>query len=224
MKTILCYGDSNAWGFIPAKATRYDYEARWTGIAAKQLGPGYMFIEDSISGRTSVYEDPCVRYRNGMDNLGYSLLAHAPIDLFILALGGNDLKFTNADGSTRGVARIIELVTKAEAVFDPYSPIFPNGCKILLLGPPPFAMDISEKRPGHALADSALESSLLAEKYRKLAEEKGLYFLDETKYVTASAEDCIHLGPDDHARLGKAIAEKIKEIFADQESLTGSAL
>lgn len=217
MKTVLCYGDSNSWGFIPAKATRYDYDTRWTGVTAKLLGADYMFIEDSISGRTSVYEDPCVRFRNGMDNLGYSLLAHAPIDLFILALGGNDLKFTDANGSTRGVARIIDLVKKAETVFDPYSPIFPNGCKILLLGPPPFSMDISEKRPGHALADSAYESTLLAGKYRKLAEEKCIYFLDETEYVTASAEDCIHLGTDDHARLGKAIARKIKEIFGDEE-------
>ena len=31
-------------------------------------------------------------FRCGKDNLGYSMLAHAPLDLVVLALGGNDLR------------------------------------------------------------------------------------------------------------------------------------
>lgn len=213
MKTILCFGDSNSWGFIPAQATRYDYDTRWPGVAAKILGEEYRLIEDSISGRTTVYEDPCVKCRCGLNNLGYSLLAHAPIDLLILALGGNDLKFTDSDGSVRGITRIIDMALKADAVFDAYSPIFPNGCKILLLGPPPFTTDIAEKRPGHALAQSADESARMAAKYRRLAEERQIAFLDETEYAAASPEDCIHFDPQSHARLGRAVAEKIKEII-----------
>lgn len=216
MKTILCFGDSNSWGFIPAKATRYDRDTRWTGVAAKELGSDYVLIEDCVSGRTTVYEDPCVKFRCGADNLGYSLLAHAPIDLVILALGGNDLKFTDSDGSVRGMSRMIDLVRNADAVFDSYSPIFPNGCKILLLGPPRFSADIAEKRPGHALAGSALESTVLAKKYEKLAQEKNVYFFDESLYVEPSPEDCIHLAPGEHAKLGRAIAEKIREIFSNE--------
>ena len=29
---ILCYGDSNTWGYIPGVGTRYKKEERWTGI------------------------------------------------------------------------------------------------------------------------------------------------------------------------------------------------
>lgn len=32
MKQILCYGDSNTWGFIPGTKERYPWEIRWTGI------------------------------------------------------------------------------------------------------------------------------------------------------------------------------------------------
>lgn len=220
MKTILCFGDSNSWGFIPAKATRYYYGTRWTGVAAQELGDEYHFIEDCISGRTTVYEDPCVSHRCGASNLGYSLLAHAPIDLVILALGGNDLKFTDSDGSVRGMGRMIDLVQKADAVFDSYSPIFPNGLKILLLGPPRFCEDIAIKRPGHALANSAAESAVLAGKYKKLAEERGIYFFDESECVEPSPADCIHLEPEEHKRLGMKIAEKIKEIFACEQQPT----
>lgn len=214
MKTVLCYGDSNAWGFIPAKATRYEYEQRWPGIVAGILGGEYRIIEDSISGRTSVYDDPCVNCRSGKDGLGYALLANAPIDLVILAVGGNDLKFTDSDGSMRGVARLVDLIRNADSVYDSYAPIFPNGCRILLLGPTVFSPEISVKRPGHALANSVEESKLLAEKFKRVAEEKNIYFLDESKYAYPSDRDCIHLLPEDHERLGKVIAEEIKRIFA----------
>lgn len=214
MKTILVYGDSNCWGFVPAKATRYPKETRWPGVMAKELGDEYAVIEDCISGRTSVYEDPCVRCRNGADNLGYSLLAHAPIDLVILGVGGNDLKFTDSDGSMRGVARIVDMVKNADILFDAYAPVFPEGCRILLLGPPVFDPDISVKRPGHALAEKAYESTLLSGKYARVAEEKGIWFFDESALAKASPADCIHMEPEEHLRLGLAIAEKVKEIFA----------
>ena len=98
MKRVLVFGDSNSWGHVPAKCTRYPEDSRWPAVAAALLGPEYQIIEDSISGRTTVYEDPVVPFRCGKDNLGYSMLAHAPLDLVVLALGGNDLKFTDADG------------------------------------------------------------------------------------------------------------------------------
>lgn len=216
MKNILCYGDSNAWGFIPAKATRYDKNIRWPAVAAKELGPEYTIIEDSISGRTSIYEDPCVHNRCGADNLGYSLLAHAPLDMVIVAIGGNDLKFTDSDGSTRGVAKIVDMIKNADVLFDAYAPIFPNDCKILLLGPVVFDPDIAVKRPGHELAEKAEESTKLSAKYKKVAEEKGIYFFDESKLGFPSPADCIHMEPDSHLRLGHAIAEKIKEIFDEK--------
>lgn len=216
MKNILCFGDSNSWGFIPALATRYDRDTRWPGVCASILGDEYHIIEDCISGRTSVYEDPCVSKRCGADNLGYSLLAHAPIDLVIIAVGGNDLKFTNSDGAMRGVARLVDLVRNADAVYDAYAPVFPKGCKILLLGPIVFDPDISWKRPGHALADKAHESTLLAEKFKRVAEEKGIYFFDESLYGKPSPADCIHMEPEYHKILGEKIAEKIREIFAEE--------
>ena len=89
MKRILCFGDSNAWGHVPARGTRYPYDVRWPGVAAGILGPGYQIVEDSISGRTTVYEDPKLAKRCGLTSLGYSLVAHLPVDLVIIALGSN---------------------------------------------------------------------------------------------------------------------------------------
>ena len=216
MKTILCYGDSNAWGYMPAKATRYRFDQRWPGVAARLLGSEYRLIEDSISGRTTVYNDPCHKCRCGLDNLGYALLAHAPIDLVILALGTNDLKFTDADGSARGIARIIDLIKAADIFFDACSPLYPGGLRLLLLGPPVIDSSILRKRPRHALAKRARESAFLAEKYRAVALEKGVFFLPASDYAAPSPADCLHFDPESHARLGQAVAEKVREIFEEK--------
>ena len=32
MKTIVCYGDSNTYGYNPENGFRYEYEERWTTI------------------------------------------------------------------------------------------------------------------------------------------------------------------------------------------------
>ena len=31
MKNILCFGDSNTWGYDPVTGSRYAYDVRWTG-------------------------------------------------------------------------------------------------------------------------------------------------------------------------------------------------
>ena len=41
MKDVLCFGDSNTWGFVPGRGVRYDEHTRWTGDLQDALGlPG----------------------------------------------------------------------------------------------------------------------------------------------------------------------------------------
>ena len=58
MKTILCYGDSNTWGYDPTTEERYPLEARWTSVLARELGPDYLVIPEGLNGRTTVWPDP----------------------------------------------------------------------------------------------------------------------------------------------------------------------
>ena len=60
MKRILCYGDSNTWGFVPGTGTRFSKDERWTGIAQKELGAEYEIIEDGINGRRTVWDSRCL--------------------------------------------------------------------------------------------------------------------------------------------------------------------
>lgn len=52
MKNILCFGDSNTYGYDPAgmrdgTAVRYAHDVRWCGVAQRDLGEGWHVIEEA---------------------------------------------------------------------------------------------------------------------------------------------------------------------------------
>ena len=58
MKTVLCYGDSNTYGYNPVNGLRYPQDVRWPGKLQSLLGNGYQIIEEGCNGRTTVFDDP----------------------------------------------------------------------------------------------------------------------------------------------------------------------
>src|SRR6056297_2207238 len=92
MKRILCYGDSNTWGYVPLTGERYDETVRWTMLLQEKLGGDYKIIEEGLNGRTTVLDDPLEPGRNGLTYLGPCVQSQSPLDLVVLMLGTNDLK------------------------------------------------------------------------------------------------------------------------------------
>ena len=107
MKRILCYGDSNTWGYTPITGVRYDEHTRWTGRLQDVLGEDYCVQEEGLNARTSAFDDPFKPYLNGKDMLEGILVSAKPLDVLVISLGTNDLKFTAAEGSRDGLARIL---------------------------------------------------------------------------------------------------------------------
>ena len=91
-KRILCFGDSNTWGAVPAEGTRHPDDVRWTGILAAELGNEYQVIEEGYNGRTTVHDDPVENRLSGIAYFETCLDSQSPLDLIILMLGTNDLK------------------------------------------------------------------------------------------------------------------------------------
>jgi lysophospholipase L1-like esterase len=87
VKRILCYGDSNTWGYDPVTQERFDKNERWTGQLSQMLGGNYDVIEEGLNGRTTVWDDPIEGYKNGRDYLIPCLESHKPLDLVIILLG-----------------------------------------------------------------------------------------------------------------------------------------
>ena len=78
---ILCFGDSNTYGYDPRGffGDRYDAEDRWVDLLAKQTG--HEVINAGVSGR----EIP--RNWDALRLLTY----YAPVDMLLVMRGTNDL-------------------------------------------------------------------------------------------------------------------------------------
>ena len=141
-KSILCYGDSLTWGWIPvtegAPTLRYPYADRWTGVMAASLGTGYHIIEEGLSARTTSLDDPNDPRLNGSAYLPAALASHLPLDLVIVMLGTNDTKtyfrrtpFEIANGMAKLVGQIYGSAGGVGADYP--------APKILVVAPPPLA-------------------------------------------------------------------------------------
>jgi lysophospholipase L1-like esterase len=90
--SVVCFGDSLTWGFVPGKKSRYGHDERWTRLLQEELGFDYYVIEEGVNGRTTVFEDPARGDKNGLEHLVTVRKTHMPIDILIIMLGTNDLQ------------------------------------------------------------------------------------------------------------------------------------
>jgi lysophospholipase L1-like esterase len=91
-RVVLCFGDSNTYGWECESDRRFSAEIRWPGVLGSDLGANWRVIEEGLGGRTTVHDDPLMPYRNGLAYLIPCLSSHAPIDVVVFFLGTNDLK------------------------------------------------------------------------------------------------------------------------------------
>ena len=93
MKTILCYGDSNTFGYNPADGSRFDDKTRWTALLQNTLGHEYKIIEEGGCDRTGFVDNDKGFLFSAQRHFPKIITKTKDIDLLILAIGTNDLQF-----------------------------------------------------------------------------------------------------------------------------------
>ena len=216
MKNILCFGDSNTWGYNAETGARFAYDVRWTSLVQKELGDNFNIIPEGLNGRTTVYDEPYKLYKRGFDYLPVCLQSHAPLDLVVIMLGTNDSKsfFRNtAFAIGRGIRSLLDMVTASDAGVDGRAPA------ILLMSPVPVkpgnqqkaSFDLREfaNLDGH---DPIVVSKGIAAEFSQKADEYGCGFLNAADFADVSSVDGIHLTADGHKALASAVVKKILEM------------
>ncbi len=215
-KHIVCLGDSNTHGYCadpddcadPALA-RFSEEERWTRLLQAALGEDYLVIEEGLSGRTTVFDDPLYEHLSALDYVWPCLKSHEPVSLLIVMLGTNDTKerfSANAYAIGLGMKR---LVLKARAT-DCWGPGgTPN---ILIVAPPaigegvltsPVADEMGTMGPG-----CVEKSRRLPGEFKRVAAETGCHFLDANAVgCEFNKVDFMHLTRRGHAALAAALAK-----------------
>ena len=213
MIKIVCFGDSNTYGYEPVTGGRYDESIRWPKRLQKMLGDDYEIFEEGQNGRTIANDDPWEGgTKCGMDYVLPMLETKRP-DLLIIMLGSNDLKIKFSLPPADIAGSLITMIMKIRGYCRSFL-----GCpdmKILVIAPPAISEPFSESRfeTFFGKDDAVARSIELAKWYELVADQNDCYFLNATKEVAAGKEDHLHLDPEGHARMAELVKNKIEEIF-----------
>ncbi len=206
MVTLLCFGDSNTWGFNPATWERYPQDIRWPGVLQNELGESYRVIEDGQNGRTAVEGKAFAGFNTSKSDLVSTLANHSPMDLVIMMLGTNDLLMRSSvspDDVGKGIDVLLDVIHNSGAG--------PGGSTpaVLLLAPPPIGSHAGEI---DALKSAVTQSHLFAERYASIAADFDCAFLNTGEIVHSSEIDGSHLDASEHKKLGLAAAKRVRMI------------
>jgi lysophospholipase L1-like esterase len=209
MKTILCYGDSNTWGYDASTQGRFPPEIRWPKVLQRELADGFDVIPEGLNGRTTVWPDPVEgEYKSGKTYLTACLESHHPIDLVVILLGTNDLKHRfgqSAADIARGAAALAQIVMTS--AFGPGG----SAPKVLLVAPAPTVVGDGPFADMFAGADE--KSRDLGKHYGALAAELGCAFLDAGQVIVSTKLDGIHLDAGEQVKLGKAVVREARRLL-----------
>lgn len=203
MRQIMCFGDSNTYGYKPDQTGRYDETVRWTGRLQNKFGKEANIIEEGLCGRTTVFMDEFREGRRGIDTIGCVMETHNPIDILVIMLGTNDCKTrygASAGTIAKGLEQVIEKA-KEKAT---------KGFKLLILSPIHLGKNVGEAGFDPEFDQKSEETALqLAEAYQKVAEKFQAEFLDAARFASPSGTDREHLDEEGHRKLAEAVYQAI---------------
>ncbi len=213
-KVILCFGDSNTWGYDVENGGRFDENTRYPRVLEKILNTGkknkYRVIEEGLCGRTFAFDDPVESGRNGINYLKPCLESHSPINLLIIMLGTNDVNqrfCATANNIARAAGRFID---EAKHTLDISSP----NCKILLVAPRRIGKHYESGLYSTSMGVGCHEKSVeLINELKLMAENKTCYYFNADDFVETIEIDSTHLTRESHKILAEKLGKKIEEII-----------
>ncbi len=220
-KHIICLGDSNTHGYCADPndcadgGIRFNEDERWTRRLQTALGEDYLVVEEGLSGRTTVFQDPLYE---GLDALSYvypCLKSHEFVSLLIIMLGTNDTKErfgVNPFAIGLGMKRLVQ---KAQTV-DCWGP--DGKPNILIMAPPVIGEGVLTSPVADemgTMGPSCVDKSRrVPAEFRRVAEETGCHFLDTNEIgAEFNQVDFMHLTRRGHATLAAKLAELVPTLL-----------
>ena len=208
MRRILCFGDSNTYGYSPVDGQRYGDDINWPGVLNRLLGDKFEVINEGKNGRTIAFDDPYNEGCNGMNDIADCLKRNEPVDLVAIMLGTNDLK-VYFDATPQMIAdNLLEMCKLVQENTD---------AKLIIVSPTLLGDQI-EFSPlhlefGRIQVDYSFE---LAPVFEQVAKTVGAEFIDLAMVAMSSDVDCLHLMPEEHEKVAQAMKDKVLSIFHEE--------
>ena len=185
MKRLVCYGDSNTYGYDAQDifGGPLPPEQRWTVQLGEALG--VEIVNCGLNGRT------VPRWQRELEADLRLIVRYAPFDLLIILLGTNDICLGRDVHDTSQRMRLL-LKTLRERIPE---------CRVLLIAPP-------EVTCFEASEPDAFEA--LAESYERVAGEYHCSFISLVDADVDLASDGVHFSPAGHRTVARILAQKIE--------------
>ena len=204
MKKIICYGDSNTFGYNPADGSRFDENIRWTGILKKNLFGEYEVINEGACDRTGFVDNS--------KGLLFSAQKHFPemiskinkADVIVLALGSNDLQFQyniSFEIVESGLKKLILLAKKKIK-------------HIIIVSPVELGENVLKGYFNFQFDKTSIEKSKkTGSLYKQIAEANECGYFDINKFAKPSEIDGLHYDEKSHKLIAEKLTDYIKKNF-----------
>lgn len=202
MENILCYGDSNTFGYNPKNCSRYDDNTRWTAILQKNLGKEYKVINEGMPNRTGFVDNP--------EGIIFSSQKHFPeilskidsVHILILAIGTNDLMFKykiTYDSIEEGLNNLIKIANKKT--------------KNIIIIPPTIMNENVLSGPFSSMFDktSIAKSKEVGKIFKQIAAQSQCKYFDINVFATPSSLDGLHYDENSHRLIADKLTDYINE-------------
>ena len=185
-KRLLCFGDSNTFGYDPRDPlnARYPEAIRWTG----QLGPQWEVENCGFNG----LKIPIPDFWPDYDALFTSL---TPADGMTVMLGTNDL-LQHSDWTAGHVTERMEQLLGHLQTLPALQDI-----PLILIAPPRMKRGLWVDSD-----DLVARSGQLPEHYAALAKKLGLLFADANDWGVALTYDGVHFSPEGHRAFAQGLS------------------
>ena len=202
MIRILCFGDSNTWGYIPGSCDeRYDENTRYTKVLQKLLGEKYEVIEEGLRSRTACCEDfDHLVDRNGSKQFPISLYTHDRIDYVVLMIGSNDMK----DKYNMSVEELIKKIQELyiDILYGDFGKLLTLIPKLIIVAP-----GIIKDCVFNGFKKAHNKSLNFNKAFRELARKNNCLFVNNNKLI--AGRDGVHLTAQSHKKLANSIYKLI---------------
>ena len=202
MKKIVCYGDSNTFGYSPFDGSRFDENVRWTSLLQRILGNEYEVINEGICDRTGFVDNPKGDLFSAQKHFPKLCARLDNVDILVLALGANDLQFQydiNFEKVEKGLKSLIKLAkTKLK--------------NIIIIPPVILNEKVLEGYFNFQFDETSIEKSkTFGQIYEKIAQEENCKLFDINEFAAPSDLDGLHYDEKSHKFIADNLADFIKK-------------
>ena len=202
MKKIVCYGDSNTFGYNPTDGTQYEENIRWTSLLQKKFETEYEIINEGMCDRTGFVINPRGFLFSAQRHFPKMLLKTDSIDILILAIGTNDLQFqysVSMGTIEKGLENLIKIAQRK--------------VKNIIVIPPVILNEKVLKGYFNCQFDetSIVKSRKIGRIFRQIAGANHCNYFDINKIANPSDTDGLHYDEDSHKLIADKLADFIRQ-------------